>query len=96
MQIDTNMAAHANPAAAPAAAQLVAPPAVNLPVVQVDTAAFHQSLDLEKDLGSTEDARAEKVERALNLIGQVEWPPMTVIRRLANLLATHVGQSSES
>lgn len=96
MQIDTNMAINANNVAAPAAAQLVAPPAVNVPVAQVDTAAFDHSLDLEKDLGNTEDARAEKVEQALNLIGQVEWPPMTVIRRIANLLATHVGQSSES
>jgi Cu/Ag efflux protein CusF len=96
MQIDTNMTPNVNSAAAPAAVHLVAPPVVNVPVAQVDTAAFHQSLDLEQELGRAEDARAEKVELALNRIGQVEWPPMTVIRRIGNLLATHIRQSPES
>ncbi len=34
-----------------------------------------------------EDVREAEVEKALNLIGQVEWPPAETIRRITSLLA---------
>ena len=68
MQIDTNIATQANGVPAKGSSQAVAPAPVTVPVAKLDTTSFHQSLDLEKDLEQSDDARAEKVERALNLI----------------------------
>lgn len=90
MQIDTNMAIVANSAPDTAIARVVAPPAVTVPVAKLDTAAFHQSMDLKKELDNTENSRAEKVEQALNLIRLQQYPPVSVMQRIASLLTNNI------
>lgn len=48
---------------------------------------FHDAESLNLAIQDLEEVRAEKIERALNLIGQVKWPPGETIRRIAHLLA---------
>jgi hypothetical protein len=90
MQIDTNTAINANKVAAEAAARVVAPPKVTVPVGKIDTAAFNQSMDLQKELDNTADSRAEKVEKALDFIRLQQWPPVGVMQRIANLLSVGI------
>jgi len=96
MQIDTNIATQANGVTVKSPPQVQASVPVTVPVAKLDSTSFHESMDLEKDLQQSEDARAEKVERALNLIGQVQYPPATVIRRIATLLGGHMASASRS
>ncbi len=88
MQIDTNTAMNANNVAAEATARVVAPPKVTVPVGKLDTASFNQSMDLQKELDNTADSRAEKVEKALDYIRMQQWPPASVMNRIASLLST--------
>jgi hypothetical protein len=58
--------------------------------VEGDSATFSQANALTLSLRDEPGSRTEEVERALNLVGQVQWPPQTVIRRIASLLAMHI------
>jgi hypothetical protein len=52
-------------------------------------AEFHASVALEKALEQTSDVRSEVVERARELVGQVNYPPRETLRQIATLLAMH-------
>lgn len=56
-----------------------------------DTATLERARALEQEFSKEADVRAEYVERAMNLIPQVQWPPTEVIRRIANLIAARNG-----
>lgn len=81
MQIDPNMSVGAvarTPSQPPAAANAKVPQ---------DQAAFTESEALNEQLKVTPDVRSDKVDQAISLIGQVEYPPPQVIRRISSLLA---------
>ncbi len=85
MRIDLNYSA---PSAAPVN---IPPPSVNkVEVKTVDASTFHATHSLETALRNQADARTEDVDRAFNLINQVNWPPLVVIRRIASLIAAHL------
>ena len=63
----------------------VSPPPKRLTEALAD---FHDAESLNLAVRDQEEVRSEKIERALNLIGQVKWPPGDTIRRIAHLLAT--------
>ncbi|HOW64083.1 MAG TPA: hypothetical protein P5186_12390 [Candidatus Paceibacterota bacterium] len=65
-------------------------PAATKNVSNSDQAAFDQSQALENQFNNTPDVRADLVERAVSLIGRVDYPPPQVIRRLSNLLAMSI------
>lgn len=58
-------------------------------------AAFHDAEALNQSLQEQDEVRDAKVEKALNLIGQVQWPPAETIRRIANLLAMKINHSND-
>jgi len=56
---------------------------------------FHDAEALNEALQEQKEVREAKVEKALNLIGQVQWPPAETIRRIANLLAMKITRSND-
>jgi hypothetical protein len=89
MQVNTNISTDA--------ANRVQPPAPQAPPVKVaaDSVNFNRTAHLERMLRDEKDVRAEEVERALSLVGQVSYPPQQTIRRIAALLAIEMPQKSE-
>jgi hypothetical protein len=85
MQIDPNLSvgALARTASQPPAA---APKAK----IEHDHATFGQSDALQQALKDTPAVRGDKVEQAIVLIGQVDYPPPQVIRRISSLLAMNL------
>ena len=63
-------------------------------VTEADSAAFSHVDELEKSMSDQEDTRAEEVQKAKALVNQNQWPPAETMRRLANLLAISMDQSS--
>ena len=57
-------------------------------------ASFDGAAALNRALADTPDLRADQVERARLLIGNVNYPPAQTIRRIASLLASHLGEKS--
>jgi hypothetical protein len=55
-----------------------------------DMPVFENSNALEAQLANLPDVRLDKLDRALNLIGQPSYPPQETINGLANLLAIHL------
>ena len=55
-----------------------------------DMPAFENSKALEAQLANLPDVRLDKLERALNLIGQPNYPPVQTMNGLAALLAAHL------
>jgi len=83
MQIESNYNAGAvqrTPPSTPAAK--TAKPAVHAP-------AFQDAEKLNAALKNTPDVRADKVERAKELVSQIQWPPAEVINRISKLVAMH-------
>ncbi len=62
---------------------------------EADSATFSNTDDIHLALAGESDIRAEKLERALNLVGQVQWPPQQVIQGISTLLAMHLGRAAE-
>lgn len=60
----------------------------------VDTAQFDRAAALNRALADTPDLRANEVERARELIGDVSYPPAETIQRIASLLATNLGDEA--
>ena len=60
-----------------------------------DSAVFSQAEALNQALSDQSDVRAAAIEKAVNLIGQVKWPPTEVIRRISSLLAVNIHQNPE-
>ena len=89
MQVNTNISTDAG--------NRVPPPAPQAPPVKVaaDSVNFSSTTQLERMLRDEKDVRAEEVERAMSLVGQVSWPPPQTIRRIASLLAIKVPPNSE-
>lgn len=89
MQIDPNISASYIKEAAPAASPAQRPSKTEA------VAAFHDAEALNNALKEQDEVRNAKVEKALNLIGQVQWPPAETIRRIANLLAMKINPSND-
>lgn len=85
MQIDPNLSVGA---VARTASQL--PQAMAKAKVEQDQAVFGQSEALSQELKDTPAVRSNEVDRAMVLIGQVEYPPPQVIRRISSLLAMNL------
>lgn len=88
MQIDTNYNTSQTPrvgSAAPAGAK-------PQPVSDGDTAMFQQVEALNVALRKEPDIRIDKVDKAIGLIGQVQWPPSETIQRFSALLAIKLSQ----
>lgn len=60
-----------------------------------DSASFNHSQDLNKALQAAPEIRVGQVERAQQLIGDVNYPPRETIHRIATLLAMHTDSESE-
>ena len=60
-----------------------------------DVPAFENSKALEAQLANLPDVRLDKLEQALNLIGQPAYPPQETINGLAALLAVHFNHRGE-
>jgi hypothetical protein len=58
-------------------------------------ATFRHSEELNEALQKEKEVRAEQVERAVNLVGQVKWPPTETVRRIASLLAMNIRHAAE-
>jgi hypothetical protein len=84
MQIDPNISV------GPVARMDSRSPTVAKPATDTDQAAFAQSQALEIEYNNTPDVRMDQVEKAVTLVGRVDYPPPQVIRRLANLLAMSI------
>jgi hypothetical protein len=56
---------------------------------------FDQIDSLNAALLHQEEVRTQKIERAISLIGKVDWPPTEVIRRIATLVAAHLDDSEK-
>ena len=56
----------------------------------VDTSMLSASESLDRALESEPSTRAEAVEKARKLVGDVAYPPPETVKRLANLLAISV------
>ncbi len=91
MQIDSNLSPNTVARTSPAATQ--AAKAANAPVV--DSASFAQAEAINQSLKGEPDVRSSEVERARTLVGQVQWPPEIVIRRISNLLAVNMAAGNE-
>lgn len=91
MQIDSNLSPNTVARTTPAATS--AAKAVNAQAA--DSVSFAQAEAINKSLKEEPDVRSSEVERAQNLIGQVQWPPEVVIRRFSNLLAIHMASENE-
>ena len=63
------------------------------PVPPTDSIRFDGADQLNQSLQATPEVRRETVDRAQQLIGDVNYPPPQTIRRLAALLAMHLDQS---
>lgn len=63
------------------------PPQAARPLRKDAIASFHEAEILNQAIQELDEVRNEKIERALNLVGQVQWPPGDTIRRIASLLA---------
>ena len=55
-----------------------------------NSAMFSRAEGLNQALQGEPEVREAELERAIALVGQVQWPPMETIRRIANLLARHL------
>ncbi len=84
MEINTNLNA--------GAAGRIAPSRPPVPAAKVitDDAVFAQSSALLDALKSLPSARVEAVERARNLVSDVNYPPRETIQRISDLLAMHL------
>lgn len=91
MQIDTNYNTSQTPRIGSAT------PAGSKPVQTsgADTAMFQQAEALNVALRNAPDVRADKVQKAVGLIGQVQWPPSETIQRFSALLAIKLSQPVE-
>lgn len=54
---------------------------------------FTESQALNLALADVPDLRVEAVEKARQLVGQVDYPPQETIQKLANLFAIHFSNS---
>jgi len=81
MQIDPNTRTNFLEGITPAKSSVPPPPK------EEAAAAFHDSEALNQAIHDLDEVRTEKIERAMNLVGQVQWPPGDTIRRIAHLLA---------
>jgi hypothetical protein len=72
----------------PVPPQRAVPPAVPAPA---DGASFTDSTQLETALKNLPDRRPEAVDRAKQLITNMEYPSPELIEKLAHLLATNIG-----
>ena len=59
-----------------------------------DSIELTESARFKSMLDNSEEARIEKLEKALNLIGKVDWPPPEVIRRISNLIGSNLKNGS--
>ena len=59
---------------------------------KADTVRFDGAAALDRALADTPDLRADRVERARELIRDVSYPPEETIQRIASLLATNLGK----
>ena len=80
MKINANISANGINSSVP-----VKRPAAN--VAGEDGVSFQDSAVLESALDKLPETRAEAVERARNLIGNVHYPPEETIRKISHLLA---------
>lgn len=71
------------------------PPPAARPLKKDAIASFHDAEILNQAIQKLDEVRNEEIERALNLVGQVQWPPGDTIRRIANLLAAKMGRPEE-
>ena len=55
-----------------------------------DISAFETSKALESQLSTLPDVREDKLERALELVGDPAYPPRETMKGLAALLAVHL------
>jgi hypothetical protein len=62
--------------------------------VEGDSIEFTESIRLDSMLEDSKDVRNDKIEKAANLIGKVDWPPPEVIRRISNLIASKLKDGS--
>ncbi len=83
MQIDPNKKAGA------IAGMAASSPAVRPMKEEGDQASFLRSEALNRALRDTPDVRPERVARARELIGDVQYPPRETITKISNLLAVH-------
>lgn len=58
--------------------------------IEADQASFPELDTLARALESTPDARESEVLRARELVGDINYPPAEVVRRLAKLLSIHL------
>lgn len=89
MEINTNINTGAAGRVGP-----LRPPAPAAKVV-TDEAVFAQSSALNDAINSLPSSRVEAVERARNLVADVNYPPRETIQKISNLLAMHLASSSE-
>lgn len=87
MQIDPNSGP------APIARVDTAAKSVKQAATESDSTAFSRVDELDKSLRELDDARPEVVKNAAALVNQSQWPPGDTIRRIADLLATTMGQN---
>ncbi len=59
-----------------------------------DAAEFPQTEALNRALAKTEDVRPEVVARGKQLVADANYPPREMIRRIAHLLASNLGDES--
>jgi hypothetical protein len=62
------------------------------PRMEPSEPAFQHSAALDRSLNRAPDVRAEKVQRARELVGDVSYPPPQTMRRIAQLLAINAAE----